>query len=128
MKHQTFPVRPFVSSFANPVWSRPAVNIREAEEGIVLEIAAPGLSKDAFEIRIEDQVLQVKTQKIESKDVDNTKYHRKEFSFGTFSRAFQVPDSIDPEKITANYTNGILTIGLAYKPEVKPVVRSIEVA
>lgn len=101
--------------------SIPAVNIKENEESFTVEVAAPGKSKDAFKIELDNDVLTISAEeKKENETTDeNGKYTRKEFSYSNFKRAFSLPDSVDSEKINAAYKNGVLEISLPKREEAK---------
>ncbi len=106
----------------------PAVNIIENEAGFRLDVAAPGLQKEDFKINFENNLLTI-SAKIEAQASEITeKYSRKEFSTGSFSRSFTLPNSIDGEQIKAIYNNGILKVELPKKEEAKKHPRAIEVA
>ncbi|MEM1136622.1 MAG: Hsp20/alpha crystallin family protein [Bacteroidota bacterium] len=100
----------------------PSVNISKDEHNFYLEIAAPGLIKDDFKITVEKLQLTVSTQK-EKKEAVN--YKRKEFSYDKFKRVFDLPQTADAEKISANYQNGILQISMPKKAELQPKTISI---
>ena len=110
----------------------PAINIIESEKDYKVEIAAPGLTKDDFSIRIDDdnQISVSMEKKEEHKDENKTgRYLRREFSYTQFRQNMILPDNIDKDKIEAKVENGILTIDIPKKeiiPE-KPAVRNIEV-
>ncbi|HET8753969.1 MAG TPA: Hsp20/alpha crystallin family protein [Salinimicrobium sp.] len=101
--------------------SIPAVNIQENDDNFLVEVAAPGKSKEAFKIELDNDVLTISAE--EKKENENTsengKYTRKEFSYSTFKRAFSLPDSVDSEKIQAAYKNGVLEITLPKREEAK---------
>jgi len=113
-----------------PVWSRknfsadgstlPAVNVQETEDEFKLEVASPGMSKKDFNISVDNGVLTVSAQKeIENKSNENG-YSRKEFSYQSFQRSFNLPESVEDGKINAKYTDGILHLNIPKKPEAKP--------
>lgn len=110
----------------------PAINIIESEKDYKVEIAAPGLTKDDFSIRIDDdnQISVSMEKKEEHKDENkHGRYLRREFSYTQFRQNMILPDNIDKDKIEAKVENGILTIDIPKKeiiPE-KPAVRNIEV-
>ncbi|WP_134089910.1 Hsp20/alpha crystallin family protein [Olivibacter sp. XZL3] len=105
----------------------PAVNVAESAEGYRVEFAVPGFSKEEFKISIEKDVLTVSGEhKAESLD-EKTQYSRREFSYSSFKRAFTLPESVDTNKIEANYKDGVLILAIAKKEEVKPVVKEISV-
>ncbi len=106
----------------------PAVNIIENEAGFRLDVAAPGLQKEDFKINFENNLLTI-SAKVEAQTAETTeKYSHKEFSTGSFSRSFTLPNSIDGEQIKAIYNNGILKVELPKKEEAKKHPRAIEVA
>ena len=101
--------------------SIPAVNIQETEDSFNVEVAAPGMSKEDFNIELDNDVLTISSEDRKEKETtDNEgRYTRKEFSYSTFKRAFSLPDSVDSSKISASYNNGVLEIALPKKEEAK---------
>ena len=97
----------------------PALNIKETADSFEIELAAPGYSKKDFKVTIDDGCLNVSAKKEVSKDEKDKNYMRKEFSYTSFERSMQLPESIANEKIKAKYDNGILKFKLAKKEEVK---------
>jgi len=97
----------------------PAVNIQEQETTFELELAVPGLEKKDLEITVEEDTLIIASQKRVAQEVDG-KYTRKEFGYHSFRRAFALPDSVDPSKISANSSNGVLQITLPKRKEALP--------
>ncbi len=98
----------------------PSVDILEKEGNIVLRAELPGMTEKEIELKIEGDTLILKGErKMESED-KKSNYHRIERSYGSFTRSFRLPDTVDSEKINADYKNGVLTITLPKKPEVKP--------
>ena len=115
--------------FGNP----PAVNVLETPEGYQLEVAAPGLKKEDFSVSLQQNTLTIAatktTESNESAQNENKpKYTRREFNFQSFKRTFTLPQTIDGERIQANYTNGILHVKLPKKEEaIEKGPRSIEI-
>ena len=115
----------FVSNFFDPEFndffdkraSDPSANIIEKPEGFELEIAAPGLKKDDFNINLENSILTVSSEVEDEKNEEGKNYTRKEFYYGSFSRSFTLPKSIDTDKIKADYFNGILKVDLPKRDE-----------
>ncbi len=112
--------------------SSPALNILENEKGFIVEVAAPGMTKEDFNLKIDDDnhlVISV-DKKTETEEHDEeTSYLRREFSYSHFQRRMVLPDTIDREKISAKANNGILTIDIP-KREVKDqpkIDRTIEI-
>ena len=111
------------SLFNDRVWLKrmeePALNIKEKEDLYEIELAAPGYSKKDFEVTIDDGYLNISAKKSETKNEKDEDYTRKEFSYESFERTLQLPESIEDEKIKAVYENGILKFSLAKKEEAK---------
>lgn len=112
--------------------SLPAVNIRENDENYEVQVAAPGLTKDNFNIELNNNVLTISSKqevKNEEKDEDGN-YTRREFSYTSFQRSFTLPqDVVDVEKINAKYKDGILSLSLPKKEEAKPKpVKTIKIS
>lgn len=96
--------------------SVPAVNISETPEAYTLEMAAPGFSKDNFRLEIKNGYLVISGEtKEEKQDEEKGKYTRREYRYGSFSRAFALPDDVDERHIRAQYTDGILRVHLPKK-------------
>jgi HSP20 family protein len=105
----------------------PGVNILESANDYQIEVAAPGLTKDDFQINLKKDNLSIWAEKkvAEGEEKD---YSRKEFDYFSFARSFVLPESIDAEKISAEYVNGILTITIGKKDESKVQNREIKVS
>ena len=99
--------------------NEPALNIKETKDEFEIELAAPGYNKKDFEVTIDDGCLNISAKKEETKEEKDENYTRKEFSYASFERSLQLPDSIADEKIKAKYDNGILKFSLAKKEEAK---------
>ena len=108
--------------------SRPAVNISEDEKGYTIELAVPGVAKDKFSLEIENDVLILSSEQEKNKDEQKPNYLRREFSYQSFKRSFELPETIDQEQINATIDAGILTLSLPKKEEeVQKAPRQIEV-
>jgi HSP20 family protein len=97
----------------------PSVNILENNNGFELQLAIPGVQKDDVKINLEKNVLSISSEKEAEKTDEQTKYTRKEFVYGTFCRTFTLPETIDSEKIGADFKDGILRVTLPKKAETK---------
>jgi len=97
----------------------PAVNIKENENGYSIEVAAPGLNKEDFNIKIEKDVLTISSEMKNSKEESTESYMKREFGFQAFSRSFSIPESINQDKISASHNNGVLTLDLPKMDEAK---------
>ena len=95
----------------------PSANIIEKTNGFELEIAAPGLKKEDFNINLENSVVTISSEMEDEKREEGKNYTRKEFYFGSFCRSFTLPKSVDTDMIKADYNNGILKIDLPKKAE-----------
>ena len=101
--------------------SIPAVNIQETDDNFMVAVAVPGKTKEDFNIELDNDVLTISSEEKQENEVseNNGKYTRKEFSYSRFKRAFSLPESVDGEKISAAYNNGVLEINLPKKEEAK---------
>lgn len=110
------------SNFSSTDTTLPAVNVKENDNEFMIDVAAPGLSKDDFKVNYDNGRLTISSEKkneLEEKDGD--KITRREFSYESFQRSFTVAENVvDAEKIAANYKDGILHISLPKREEVKP--------
>jgi len=109
----------------NDHWA-PVVDILEKDGNLVLRAELPGMEQKDINLQIEGNILTLKGEKKFESEEKRDVYHRRESIYGNFSRSFSLPESVDREKIHADYKNGILTITIPQKPEVKP--REIPVA
>ena len=99
-------------------WS-PAVDVLEEKDRIVVKVEAPGMDEKDLRITFEDGILTVSGERrFERKDDRN--YHRIERAYGTFTRTFTLPRSVDAAQIAANYRNGVLEIEIPKKEESRP--------
>jgi len=101
----------------------PAANILEHPDSFELDLAAPGMKKDDFKIHLENSVLTISSEVEDSKEEESKNYTRKEFHYSSFSRSFNLPKTIDLDKIKADYENGILKVMLPKKDEARLEVR-----
>lgn len=111
----------------NKHFSMPAVNIKETENEYRLEVAAPGLEKEDFNIEVKDGILKLSASRKTEAEEKNEKFTRKEFGFQSFERNFALPkNAIRLEDIQANYEQGILKVSLP-KQETKETVTKVTV-
>ena len=109
-------------------FGHPAVNIIEEDGHYLLEVAAPGLTKEDFEINIEKDHLVVRAEKSSEKsEEEEGKFTRREFNYGSFNRKFYLPENIDRDSIEASYDNGLLAIRLDKKTKAESVSHTIKV-
>jgi HSP20 family protein len=99
----------------------PAVNIKENTDAFEVEMAAPGMAKDDFKIELNNDLLTISSEKKNESEIkEGETYTRREYSYQSFSRSFNLPKTIDAEKISAKYENGILSITIPKREEAKP--------
>ncbi len=103
----------------------PRVNIQESDESIKLAFELPGMDRKDIKVTLVDGVLTVSGKREFEKKAKDEDYYRHEISAGEFSRSFTLPDTVNGEKISADYKNGLLEVKLAKLEEVKP--KEIEV-
>lgn len=103
----------------------PRVNIKENEDHITLSFELPGLEKKDIKVMVKDDVLTISGERNFKSEEKDDGFVRSEISSGSFSRSFSLPDTVDSEKVSADYKNGMLEVKLAKREEVKP--KEIEV-
>jgi HSP20 family protein len=104
------------------------VNVKESENGYILEVVAPGLNKEDFRIDLDKQTLTISAEKKKAEAEDKSNRNiRTEYKFQSFKRSFIVDEKIDTENISAQYVNGVLTLNLPKKVDVKAAVKQISV-
>ncbi|MFD1314914.1 Hsp20/alpha crystallin family protein [Namhaeicola litoreus] len=118
----------FPSNFNTGI-TLPKVNIKENPDAYMVEMAVPGLKKTDFHIDLDNQVLSISTETKEETEEKDVNYTRREFGYASFKRTFSLPETVDEEKIKANYSEGILSIHLPKKEEAKQKpARSIKIS
>jgi len=103
----------------------PPVDIVEEADRLVFRAEIPGVRKDDIEVKVENGTLLLRGEKKQEKEFDSESAHRVERFYGTFSRSFALPTSIDVEKIEARYRDGVLELVLPKAEEAK--ARSIRI-
>ena len=103
------------------------VNIRETQKEYVLELVAPGLNKEDFALKLENNLLTVSAEKKEETVNEGEKMIRKEFKAQSFKRSFTLDEKINADAISAQYVNGILTLNLPKKEDVQPATKQISI-
>lgn len=102
--------------------SIPLVNIKETADNFEVEMAAPGMNKEDFKIELNGNVLTITSERKDENEVkEGDRYTRREFSYQSFQRSFQLPkEVVDAEKIEAKYENGVLRLLVPKKEEARP--------
>jgi HSP20 family protein len=98
----------------------PPVDIYEDEHGIVLKLEAPGVDQKDLDIKVENNVLTVTGERKFEKEEKEENFHRVERRYGSFTRSFTLPNTVNTEDVQAEYENGVLKIRLAKRAEAKP--------
>jgi HSP20 family protein len=121
--------RDFEKSFFGPRTRNadfaPAIDVHEDSERLVLQAELPGVKREDIEVSIDANVLTLKGERKLEKEEQGRRYHRIERSYGTFVRQFQLPSNVDSTQIDAQLSEGVLTVSLNKKQELKP--RKIDV-
>ena len=109
----------------------PTINVVEHDNGYAVEVAAPGMTKDDFNVHLdEDGNISITMEKKSENKEENKKnghYLRREFSYSKFQQTMVLPDNVDKEKISASVKDGVLTIDLPKLPKEEPVKRSKQI-
>ena len=103
------------------------VNIKETKNAYELDVVAPGFEKNDFNINLEKNILTISAEKKSDTRKEDEKQIRNEYSYRSFKRSFTLDEKIDSEKVEAKYVNGVLTLNLPKKEEVKASVTEIEI-
>ena len=103
------------------MWNwKPAVDIYDNDRNIVIKAELPGMEKKDIILQVNGRVLTLKGEHSSENEVKEDKYHRRERSYGKFERVFTLPLEVDPDKITADYKDGVLKIDIPKPEEQKP--------
>ncbi|MBI1193655.1 MAG: Hsp20 family protein [Bacteroidetes bacterium] len=108
---------------------RPAVNVLDSAYHFAIELVAPGLNKSDFNLHVEKDTLTISASLENRSEEAKPNYTRREFRLNSFTRTFTLPESVDTEKISAHYENGILNVRLPKREEAQvKAARSIEIS
>jgi len=113
------------SNYSNTGTTLPAVNIKENEENFTVEVAAPGMQKDDFNVEIDNNLLTISSEKKDEKvEKEGERYTKREFSYQSFQRSFTLPQGmVNEDKIEAKYKDGVLHLIIPKKDEAKKKAR-----
>ena len=106
----------------------PAVDIYEDNEKVVLKLEVPGIEEKDLDVRVENHTLTVKGERKFEKEEKEENFHRIERSYGSFYRAFTLPNTVDTENVDAKYNAGVLKLELKKKPEAQPKQIKVQIA
>ncbi|POS02768.1 Hsp20/alpha crystallin family protein [Flavobacterium croceum] len=129
VKRNTVPFPSIIDEFLKPDWlggmqtmqaTIPAVNIKESTTSFLIELAAPGKSKEDFNVEIDHNMITISSETKQETEIQEGKYTRKEFNYSSFRRVFTLPETVNTDSIHASYENGVLKIDLPKKEEALP--------
>ena len=104
----------------------PPVDIFENEKHeLVITAELPGMTREAIDIRLENNMLTIRGERKKATETTDEQFHRVERAYGTFSRSFSLPATVDVNRVAADYKDGVLTVTLPTREESKP--RQIQV-
>jgi HSP20 family protein len=119
---------PFADLLTNGRWV-PAVDIVEnGKQELVLKAELPDMKREDIQVVFENNTLTLKGERKFENDVKQEQFHRVERAYGTFSRSFSLPSTVDATRIGAEYKNGVLTVTLPFREDAKPRTINVEVA
>ncbi|MDD2636106.1 MAG: Hsp20/alpha crystallin family protein [Bacteroidales bacterium] len=101
------------------LFTRPEFNVFETDKDFVVEAAVPGLEKKDFIIEVNDNVLQISSEKEVESEKKEQKYYYRGFCYGSFKKSYSLPDNVNKEKIEANYDKGVLKVIIPKDKEAK---------
>ena len=101
----------------------PVFDVREAEENYTLTTDLPGITKKDINIKVNDGLLTVSGLRNSEKSAENDTWHCNEIQYGNFSRSFNLPETVNEEKIKANFKNGVLTLTI---PKIEPIAPEVK--
>jgi len=116
---------PMINKNAN--WL-PSVDIKETDDAYTITADLPGMKKKEVKVTLNDGVLEITGERTVENKEDNSTYHRRERSYGSFSRSFNLPETILEDKITASFKDGILSVEVPKAEEVKPKIHEIKIS
>lgn len=99
--------------------TQPSVNVIENEDSFIVEVAAPGLKKEDFNLTVEDEMLIISAEKKDESEKKEGSFTKREFNYSSFTRSFQLPEICKSEDIAASYTEGVLTLTIPKVEEAK---------
>jgi HSP20 family protein len=101
-------------------WVPPVDIFQNGEHELVLKAELPDVSRENIELTVDNGTLTIKGEKKFSNDVREEQFHRIERRYGTFTRSFSLPPTVDQTRLTAEHRNGVLTVRLPLREEAKP--------
>jgi HSP20 family protein len=109
-----------INNYSSTSTTVPSVNIRENEDAYEVQIAAPGMNKKDFEVKLDGNLLTISSSKQDSSEREQDNFTRREFSYQSFQRSLELPkDVVDQDNINAKYENGLLLLTIPKKEDAK---------
>ena len=115
-------------SWASGSWVPPVDVFQNGNEELVLKAELPEIAREDLDIKVENGTLTITGQKKRAVNVKDEQFHRIERRYGTFSRSFTLPRSVDSNRVAAEYKDGVLTVRLPLRDEAKPLQIKVDVA
>jgi HSP20 family protein len=109
-------------------WVPPVDIYENGDREVVVKVELPDMTREDIDVTVENATLTVKGEKKFANEVKEESYHRIERRYGTFSRSFSLPQTVDTSKVAADYRNGVLTVRLPLREEAKPRQIKVDVA
>jgi HSP20 family protein len=109
-------------------WVPPVDIFETANHDLVIKVELPDVNREDVGVTVENNVLTLRGEKKLPADVREDQFRRVERDYGSFSRSFTLPNTVDSAKVSADYKNGVLTIRLPFREEAKPRAINVEVA
>ena len=109
-------------------WLPPVDIFETAGRDMVIKVELPDVNREDVEVTVEHNTLTLRGEKKLPADVKDEQFRRLERRYGTFSRSFTLPTTVDPAKVSADFKNGVLTVKLPYREEARPRTINVEVA
>jgi HSP20 family protein len=109
-------------------WAPPVDIYQNGDHEVVLKAELPDMTREDIDITVDNGTLTIRGEKKLSNEVKEEQFHRIERRYGSFSRSFSLPPTVDPGKVGAEYKNGVLTVRLPLREEAKPRQIKVDVA
>jgi HSP20 family protein len=123
------PFREFAHlQLASSAWVPPVDIYQNGEHEMVLKAELPDMTREDIDITVDHGTLTIKGEKKFTNEVNEDNFHRIERRYGTFTRSFSLPQTVDTAKVAAEYKNGVLTVRLPLREEAKPRQVKVDVA
>ena len=109
-------------------WTPPVDIFENDNHDLVVKAELPDMSREDIEVTVENNTLTIKGTKKVPTQIKEEQFRRVERSYGTFSRSFTLPNTVDASRVSADYRNGVLTVVLPFREEAKPRTINVEVS